>query len=362
MIGNTTIKKELSIIFGGRSPEHVASVESFRFVYESICESKNDLCLYSIYFVDKKNRVFKNKFNEHFAANDYIERGQPMSYSLALENMSNEGVYVFNLLHGNYGEDGHIQGAAAVASLRGSFGAVLPASLAMSKSHMNHYIASAHPTLKIPHSLTIRDQAYDSAIEQIRRTFEGETIVVKPNSLGASLFTEKYVVSDACVPDLEKNLALIFKYDQLALIQSFVRGMEYSIGCIQRSMSPIALPAVEIRTGSQFFGHSEKHCAGMAEEIIVEPDTLTTRILRKVSTQIFEDLGFANMCRFDFIASEHGDLYFLEANPIPGLMRNSIFPKMLRAFNIDIPDLMGEFIDNDTQIKPKNMIFDYKID
>ncbi|WP_425622512.1 hypothetical protein ACPT9H_18245 [Brevibacillus borstelensis] len=160
-------------------------------------------------------------------------------------------------------------------------------------------------------------------------------------ALGASLFTEKYVVSDTIVPALKKNLALIFEYDQWALIQSFVRGSEYSVGCLQLATTPFALPAVKILTQRQFFGHSEKHRAGMVEEV---PDTPTTRTLREISTQIFDGLGFANMCRFDFIVSEGGDVYFLEANPIPGLMRNSIFPKMLRAANLSIPDLIAQFM------------------
>ncbi len=233
-----------------------------------------------------------------------------MPYWQALGSMSMDGCYILNLLHGNYGEDGHIQGAAAISSLHGSFGPVLPASLAMSKAHMNHYIASAHPYLKIPKSLVVADRNYKTAISNISKTFQGEEIVIKPNSLGASLFTEKYRVNDASMSEMERNLAVIFNYDQRALIQRFIKGSEYSICCLQRNSDVQVLPAIEIRTDRQFFGHAEKHQSGMAQEVIVKIDTSTTKFMKDVSIDIFEGVNFENMCRFDFIAIEKGEVFF----------------------------------------------------
>ncbi|KGC06699.1 MULTISPECIES: D-alanine--D-alanine ligase family protein [Burkholderia] len=351
----------ISIVFGGKSSEHRASVESFRHVAREI--HQGDLIeIEDIYYVDVEGRVTITPFQPDLSLDDYMGSCKPMPYWAALGRMANAGTFVLNLLHGNFGEDGHVQGAAAITSVPGSFGPVLAASLAMSKYHMNQFVASTHPEVQIPDTLLLQDHDLLEAGTRIMDRFSGMAVVVKPNSLGASLFTHRYIVDFDNITSINENLEQIFQHDTHALVQKYISGTEYSIGCIQKNDSIIALPAVRIETDGAFFGHEQKHRTGKANEIVVTNESTVIRAMKKISVDIFRSVGFRNMCRFDFIASSDDSVFFLEANPIPGLMRNSLFPKMLGASNITLAEAILQFRSNLLSEKPRKSFVDYQID
>lgn len=352
----------LAILFGGMSPEHSASLESFRHLYDTLRQSSRRLVLKSIYYVDRENLVTKRSYNPALQAEDYMQSVNSVPYAIALQGMIEDKTYILNLLHGNLGEDGHIQGLAMLANLTGTFGPVLPASLAMSKFHMQHFVASSQPELRVPETLAVRDRHSKNAASLILERFDGCEIVIKPNSLGASLFTERYAVSEGSMNSIRENLDTIFEFDEMALAQKFIAGREYSIGCVRIDGKTVVLPAVEIKTERAFFGHAEKHRQGKAEELIVEEDTEQLQLLKNISATIFNDVGFTHMCRFDYIVENDVKKYFLEANPIPGLMRNSIFPKMLKHYGLSIPELFHHFISDDRKSSRKRFHFNYSID
>ncbi|KUY50852.1 MULTISPECIES: D-alanine--D-alanine ligase [unclassified Burkholderia] len=339
------INNKISIIFGGKSPEHKASLESFRHVRDVI-QSSPSLDIDCIYYVNRDNKVVIAPYRAEETVEDYAWKTGAVPYWRALEQMAARKTYVLNLLHGNYGEDGHIQGAASMMSIPGSFGPVLPASLSMSKAHMSQYVAKVHPLAKMPRTLILSEEDQTPASNQIEETFHGCNIVLKPNSLGASLFTNRYQVDNYSISEIQDNLDTIFEFDRHALAQDYIAGDEYSVGCIQFNGVVTALPVVKIKTAGNFFGHEQKHRLGKAKKTVITDDVEITRTMKQLSRDIFESVGFKNMCRFDFIVTPHGDIVFLEANPIPGLMRNSIFPKMLEAANISLDDVILQFREN----------------
>ncbi|MCA8035885.1 ATP-grasp domain-containing protein [Burkholderia arboris] len=351
----------ISIVFGGKSSEHRASVESFRHVAVEIHQG-GLIELEDIYYVDIEGRVTITPFQPDLPVDEYMESRESMPYWAALGRMANAGTFVLNLLHGNFGEDGHVQGAAAITSVPGSFGPVLAASLAMSKYHMNQFVASTHPEAKIPDTLVLHDRHLLEASTHIIAQFSGATVVVKPNSLGASLFTHRYVVVSDNINSINTNLEQIFEYDTNALVQKYISGTEYSIGCIQKGDSIIALPAVRVETDGAFFGHEQKHRTGKAKEIVVTDESTVIQALKRISVDIFRSVGFRNMCRFDFIVSPDDSIFFLEANPIPGLMRNSIFPKMLAASDITLGEAILQFRSNLLSESSRRSFVDYQID
>ncbi|QRR07517.1 ATP-grasp domain-containing protein [Burkholderia sp. MS455] len=353
-------RTRISILFGGKSAEHRASLESLRHVVEEIHRG-DSIEIEHIYYVDVEGFVTTTRFQPDLPVNNYMRSRESMPYWAALGEMANAGTFVLNLLHGNFGEDGHVQGAAAITSVPGSFGPVLAASLAMSKYHMNQFVASTHPEVRIPDTLLMHERHLSESGVRIVDRFSG-AIVVKPNSLGASLFTHRYLVDSESISLIKTNLEQIFEYDAHALIQQYIPGTEYSVGCIQKGESIIALPAVRIETDGAFFGHEQKHRTGKANEIVVTDESTIIRMLKNISVDIFRSVGFRNMCRFDFIVSPDDSVFFLEANPIPGLMRNSLFPKMLAASDITLGEAILQFRNNFLSEKQRKSFIDYQID
>ncbi|CDG88246.1 ATP-grasp domain-containing protein [Xenorhabdus bovienii] len=352
----------LSIIFGGISPEHPASVSSFDNLIKNFRELNFDRNINSIYFFDKDGSVLYNAYTPYISPDDFTHSGDKIDLYTAIKRMSEQNEFHINLLHGNLGEDGHIQGVAKYFKIKGTFGSVLPSSLSMSKYHMSHYINSLLPPLKSPKTLLLTEDNLEKTFSLISDNFPEEKIVIKPNSLGASLFTNKYVNLENEKKSILDNLKNIFEYDRFALVQAFIKGKEYSVGCIRIEGKAIALNVVEIITKNSFFGHDEKHRINKAEEILLIQDSEITRTLKDLSIKIFESTGYEFMCRFDFIVTESEEIYFLESNPIPGMMKNSIFPKMLKGHKLSIPSLFIHLSCSSQNISEKKSIFNYIIE
>ncbi|MDE9542919.1 ATP-grasp domain-containing protein [Xenorhabdus bovienii] len=353
---------KLSIIFGGLSPEHPASISSFDNILRSFRNSKLDKKISAIYFFDKEGTVVYNPYTSEKQPVGFLLSGEKIDLGTAVRRMSEKKTFFINLLHGNLGEDGHIQGIARYFKIKGTFGTVLPSSLSMSKYHMAHYVNSLLPSVKIPNTLLLTENNLESIFTLITEDNLGKDIVIKPNSLGASLFTKKFSIHENEKNPILKNLYDIFDYDHFSLVQQFIKGKEYSVGCIRLPEKIIALHVMEIITPDNFFGHDEKHKINRAEEVIIIQDTEITKKLKQLSIKIFESIGYEFMCRFDFIVTESGDIYFLEANPIPGMMKNSIFPKMLKESNLSIPELFFTFASMSKNIPEKKSIFNYTIE
>ncbi|TIX22335.1 MAG: D-alanine--D-alanine ligase, partial [Mesorhizobium sp.] len=109
--------------------------------------------------------------------------------SKAFDTIGQRKEYVVNLLHGQFGEDGGVQTIAALSGLNGTFGDPQVASLTMNKYAMSSFVSSLLPTevVRIPETKLVNSRNLDRAI-QIAHSFQGP-VVVKPNSLGLSLFT-----------------------------------------------------------------------------------------------------------------------------------------------------------------------------
>lgn len=362
---NANMKKKISFLFGGVSSEHNASLSSFDNVYSSLQANEPDKERYqNIYYIDRNGLVCWNRCDFTKEPAFYVQSGEdhePLANAMQMIRQNDE--FIFSLLHGQMGEDGHFQGLARVMGIKGTFGSVLSCSLGMSKYHMAQFVSARYPQTELIPTMVITENDLHSLPLKLRPYYNSE-IVVKPNSLGASLFTERFVVEPQTIDRIERLISNILRYDTMALVQQYICGKEYSCGCLEINQAVLVLPLVNIQTENNFFGHEEKHKQGKANEVIILDSELeaNTHTVKEVAKDLFLNLFYENMCRFDFIVSSDNKVYFLEANPLPGLMKSSIFPKMLRTQNIEVYNLPDIFYENSMRRQCKETSIEYHID
>lgn len=332
--------RPVRILAGGRSTEHDASVHSCLQVLRDLeAGSGHGLRLTALYYLDRAGQPCVHRPPGWPRTPRELAQGRPLTRVGLLEELSRGGEYIFNLLHGNEGEDGAWQGVAEVLDLPGSFGPVAAAALTMDKWAQSLVaVGACGGELRMPRTWRVDAPLRDGAVERIAAELAGLPAVVKPNRMGASHLARR--LDPATGELLARAAEEIFVYDPQALVQEYVEGREYTCGCIERGGEVVALPVVEAVTADGFLGHDEKHRAGRVTPRLFLADDGETARVKEASRQLFAAFGLEGMCRFDFIARADG-LYFLEANSIPGLMGGSVFPRMLQAAGLDRADLIA---------------------
>ncbi|WP_320217621.1 D-alanine--D-alanine ligase [Mesorhizobium australafricanum] len=259
--------------------------------------------------------------------------------------------YLVNLLHGEFGEDGGVQTIAALSGLRGTFGDPRVASLTMNKYAMSAFVSSLLPReiVSVPHTILVNPQnAYDAV--RTAMSLHGQ-IVIKPNSLGSSLFAKLFKCPQSAEQEMHTLLESIFTYDLSAVIQEFIPGDEYTCGCIIGSSGLVMLPVVKVDAPNQFYGSEQKSSTGKTNRYAISDGDDISIGIKSVASAIASSLNLCNMARFDFRFSNDQKVYFLECNYIPGLSRNGSFETMLTHFGMNVVDLISWVASNSIPFK-----------
>ncbi len=251
---------------------------------------------------------------------------------------------VFIALHGKGGEDGTIQGMLELMDLPYTGSGVLASALAMDKAMSKRLFRTAGIPV-IEEIQVRRGQVPPDAllIAQARETLGGFPAFVKPNAEG-STFGCTLVTQPEQLPEAVANA---LKYDSLALVERYVRGMEVTAGVLEDPDSENglqALPLIEIIPKNEYYDYESKYAEGGSEHIIpARLDADLTRRIQETALRCHTLLGCRGMSRTDLLVA--GDaFYVLEVNTIPGMTPTSLLPQAAAHAGITFSQLLDRLI------------------
>jgi D-alanine-D-alanine ligase len=231
---------------------------------------------------------------------------------------------LFLALHGGRGEDGTVQAILDLFGIPYTGSGHLASALAMDKD-LSKRIARDHGVASAAWLMAPATAAHV-------RSAVGFPCIVKPSKQGSSVGMT--LVSRS--RDLTKALTLAARYDDEVMIERYVDGREFTIGVL----GDAALPVVEIRPKHKLFDYECKYTPGMAEELAPAPiDRELAVTLQDAALRVHRALKLGGYSRIDFRADADGEIFFLEANTLPGLTANSLIPKAARAAGMSFPVL-----------------------
>lgn len=245
---------------------------------------------------------------------------------------------VFNAVHGQYGEDGILQGALELLGIPYTGAGVLSSAMAMDKGISKRiFLSAAIPT---PRSLlfTKADLNRDLAAEIIDNF--SIPVVVKSASQGSSIGVA--IVED--VENLSNAIQQAFQYSNTILVEEFIKGRELTVA-IWGKDEPEALPVIEIVPYSGRYDYHSKYTKGATEYIVPAKlaDEITLQV-QKVALEAFKILGCCGIARVDIMLDSDNNPYVLEVNTIPGMTATSLVPKAAAAAGISFPDLCEKLL------------------
>jgi len=134
-----------------------------------------------------------------------------------------------------------------------------------------------------------------------------------------------------------------FKEDSEILIESFLDGIEVSVGVIQYKDKVVILPITEIVSENDFFDYEAKYL-GKSQEITPARISETQKEnVSKAAKHLYKSLSMSGLSRSEFIFI--GDApYFLEMNTVPGMTEASLLPQQAGIAGISIKELLTDTI------------------
>lgn len=235
--------------------------------------------------------------------------------------------------HGQYGEDGCIQGLLELADMPYTGSNVVASAITMNKYTCKMYLKQ-HGIPVLPALLIARDEARKNiaaVVESILSSdgFSKLPLFVKPCNLGSSIGVSRVKEPEELAPALAK----VFRYDTHALVEPCVSDI-MEINCSVRDYNGIHASVVEVPVSqSGVLSYEEKYLRGGGKKTdqsqgmasltrVIDPQDLDKEIRDQVvdlAKRSFSLLGCSGVARLDFIVDlATGSLYFNELNAFPG--------------------------------------------
>ncbi|MAS68546.1 MAG: D-alanine--D-alanine ligase A [Flavobacteriaceae bacterium] len=320
------MKKQIAVVMGGTTSEHTISIKSGQVVLDNIPDSIFDA---------KPVVISAQEWTVNHMGNLIALNQSDFSYQYEGKKYIFDAVFI--AVHGAPGENGVLQKVLDKAKVP-----YTGCSAAVSEITYNK-----HKTLEKlrPHGIAMaKNIIIDSNSNWNSKTLAtsiGLPCFVKANKAGSSFG----VVKVNKLEEISAAISTALAEDDEVLIESYLSGIEVSIGVIEYKGEVRVLAPTEIITHGDFFDYAAKY-EGNSKEIT--PARLTSFQLQNLNTaarKVFNLLGVKGISRSDFIFM--GDTpYFLELNSIPGLTAQSLLPMQAQQSGIALGDLIVDMINS----------------
>jgi D-alanine-D-alanine ligase len=336
-------KIRVAILFGGKSVEHKVSLRSAKNIIDNIDRDRFDIVLMGI-----------DQRGSWYFLNDYrkeVTQGELLGVSLSQKNnpffiLGNQRSIgridvVFPILHGTDGEDGSIQGLLRTLNIPVVGSGVLGSSVAFDKLCSKKLLFQAEiPSAKFV-AITHTDKDKVS-FEEIRDKL-GLPFFIKPVSSGSSVGVFKIRDSE----NFREALDDAFQYDNVLLVEEFVKGREIECAVMGNDPVEASLPGeIRIVGNHDFYSFDAKYVDDTGAELDMPaklPEETVIRV-QELAKKAFKALSCEDYSRVDMFLKENGEIYINEINTIPGFTHISMFPQLWTLTGMTYTELITRLI------------------
>lgn len=235
----------------------------------------------------------------------------------------NEYDLAYLALHGEYGEDGRIQGLLDILGKKYTGSGMISSAVSMDKD-LTKKIAEAS-------GVTTPKSYKKSEIENIKDF----PIVVKPSTEGSTVGL--YI----CKNKEELKEAIKLSGEKDLVIEEYIKGEELTVGVVDGE----ALGVLKITPKLGLYDYKSKYTAGMTEyEYPAKISEESYKKAMEYATIVHNSLKMKGISRSDFILKD-GKLYFLEVNSCPGMTETSLVPKLATLKGYTFDDLIKKVVE-----------------
>lgn len=234
----------------------------------------------------------------------------------------------YNSLHGQWGEDGCVQGVLETLGLPYTHSGVLASALAMDKAKAKAVLAAAGVAVPGGGLFNRFEAARDHVIEP--------PYVVKPNAEGSSVGV--FIVHERANRPPQELVEPSWTFGDEVMIEPFIRGKELAVGV----MDGKAMTVTEILPTTGFYDFEAKYGEGGSQHVV--PAQLPPEVFEKalrMTEMAHAALGCRGVTRSDLRYDDINDiLVLLEVNTQPGFTPTSLVPEQAASLGMDFDSLV----------------------
>lgn len=320
-------KKNVAVVMGGYSDEYIVSLKSGQLIFDSLNRELYNVYKVIIlpdqwYFLDDRDQ--KAPINRaDFSVN--LSSGFDVKFDVC-----------FNIIHGKPGENGELQAywdtIGQVYTGCDFYQSALTFNKKDTLAVLSKYGIPSAKSIYLRHGEEFNE---DQIVAEL-----GLPLFVKPNQSGSSLGITKVKAQT----ELKTAMDFAFAEDKEILIESFLDGMEVSVGVVDFNNETIVLGITEIVPHKEFFDYEAKY-EGASEEITpARIDEETRKRVESIAKKAYDSLGMSGFSRSEFIIMNSVP-FMLEMNTNPGFSPASILPQQAEIYGISIQDLCGNEVE-----------------
>ena len=234
----------------------------------------------------------------------------------------------FNALHGEWGEDGCVQGVLETLGVPYTHCGVLASALAMDKAKAKAVLAAA--------GVVVPGGGLYNRFDVARDHVMPPPYVVKPNAEGSSVGV--FLVFDGANRPPQEVVAASWTFGEEVMVEPYIAGKELAVGV----MDGKAMTVTEIVPRTGFYDYDAKYGEVGSEHIVpanIPPHV--TENAKKLSEMAHAALGCRGVTRSDLRYDDVKDiLVLLEVNTQPGMTPTSLVPEQAAAGGVDFDRLV----------------------
>ncbi|MGH7020125.1 MAG: D-alanine--D-alanine ligase [Brevundimonas sp.] len=244
---------------------------------------------------------------------------------------------VFNALHGEWGEDGCVQGVLETLKIPYTHSGVLASALAMDKDKSKAVLRAAGVVVPGGGLFDRMAVAADHVIPP--------PYVIKPNAEGSSVGV--YLIQPGDAP-----CAIVgddsWTYGDLVMVEPFIAGKELAVTVLGEAAGPRALTVTDITPTKGFYDYEAKYAPGGSKHVL--PAELPAHVFDKALRQselAHTAMGCRGVSRSDFRYDDVNDvLVLLEVNTQPGMTPTSLSPEQAAYVGMAYRDLVRWMVED----------------
>ncbi|WP_295069761.1 D-alanine--D-alanine ligase family protein [Ruminococcus sp.] len=345
-------KIKAAVIFGGTSREHDLSLASAAEVIQNIPRDKYEVICIGItrkgrwlYFPGSPDEIADGTWEQNTDCTSALISPDPIHRGIITIENGETSVkkidVVFPVLMGKRGGDGTIQGLLDLSGIPYVGSGVLASASCMDKSH-THMVMDDYDIMTAKWQLITQREInhLDERCAEIADKL-GFPMVVKPANSGSNAGTSFAENAEQLISAVK----LAFSSDNKVVVEKYVKARKLE-AAVYGYDSPVCSAIGEIKNSDKPYDPTNFNVS-TGDDLTVPADLSrdTEKMAQDTAIKAFKALGCKGMARVDLFLTEDGELLLNKIGTMPGLRKNSVFPKLMEDLGFSHDELIDVLIE-----------------